>query len=44
MANYKENLAQWLLIQALIESNNIDKIKEIADKMVRELESISDDK
>ena len=42
MANNKENLAQWLLIQALIESGNLEKIKEIADKMVRELESTSD--
>jgi len=42
VANYKENLAQWLLIKALLESNNIDKIKEIADKMVKELESFSD--
>jgi len=42
MATNKENLAQWLLIQALLESGNVEKVKEIADKMVRELESISD--
>jgi len=39
MANNKENLAQWLLIEALLESDKSDKIKVIAKKMVRELET-----
>jgi len=41
MANYKENLAQWLLIKALLKNKNYDEIEEIADKMIRELESDS---
>ena len=39
MANNKENLAQWLLIRALLKSDKADEINEIADKMVRELET-----
>ena len=39
MASNKENLEKWLLIQALLESDKADMIKEIADKMVKELES-----
>jgi len=39
MATKQENLEKWLLIQALLESDNVSKVKEIADKMVKELES-----
>ena len=41
MANNKENLEKWLLIEALLESNKSEKIKEIAKKMIKELESHS---
>ena len=40
MASNKENLEKWLFIQALLESDKADKIKEIAAKMIKELESI----
>jgi len=39
MANYKENLAQWLMIKALLKNKNYEEIEEIADKMIKELES-----
>jgi len=39
MANNKENLERWLLIKALLESGNVEKVKEIAEKMIKELES-----
>ena len=42
MANYKENLALWLMIMALLESKQYDKIEKIAAKMIKELESESD--
>jgi len=38
MATNKENLAQWLLIDALLESDKADEVKIIAKKMVKELE------
>jgi len=41
MANNKENLERWLLIKALLESDNVEKVKEIAEKMIKELESQS---
>jgi hypothetical protein len=41
MANNKENLEKWLLIDALLESDKSEKIKEIAKKMIKELESSS---
>jgi len=41
MANNKENLEKWLLIKALLGSDKADEIKEIATKMIRELESVS---
>jgi len=44
MATNKENLAQWLLIKALLSSDKADEIKEIAEKMVKELEDIPDNK
>ena len=39
MANNKENLERWLLIKALLESDNVEKVREIAEKMIKELES-----
>jgi len=42
MANYKENLAQWLLIKALIKSGNYEEIEKIADTMIRELKTVPD--
>jgi len=38
MANNKENLEKWLLIDALLESDKADRIKGIAKKMIKELE------
>jgi hypothetical protein len=39
VANNKENLAQWLLIRALLKSDKAAEINSIADKMVKELET-----
>jgi len=39
MANNKENLEKWLLIDALLDSDKSEKIKEIAKKMIKELET-----
>jgi len=42
MANYKENLAQWLMIKALLKNKNYEEIEEIAEKMIKELETEKD--
>ena len=44
MANNKENLEKWLLIDALLESDKSEKIKDIAKKMIKELESSKEQK
>ena len=44
MATNKEQLAHWLLIKALLKNNDIEEIKKIADKMIKELETQPDDK
>jgi hypothetical protein len=41
MASNKEYLAQWMLIDALLESDKSEKVKDIAKKMIKELESSS---
>jgi len=38
MATNKENLERWLLIRALLKSGDVKEIKEIAEKMIKELE------
>ena len=43
MANNKENLEKWLLIRALLSSDKAGEIKDIATKMIKELESKPDD-
>jgi len=42
MASNKENLERWLLIRALLESDKTDKVREIAEKMIKELETQSE--
>ena len=42
MSTNKENLATWLLIMALLKNENYEEIKEIAGKMIKELESVKD--
>ena len=42
MATNKENLEMWLLIDALMESDKSEKIKEIAKTMIRELKTKPD--
>ena len=42
MATNKETLERRLLIKALLGSDKADEIKEIADKMIKELQSQSD--
>ena len=44
MANHKENLAQWLMIKALIKNGDVRELEKIADKMIRELEDHRDTK
>ena len=42
MATNKENLALWMVIEALLRSDKADEIKEIAKKMIKELETEKD--
>ena len=42
MATGKENLEKWLLIQALLKNEDYDAIREIAEKMIKELETVPD--
>ena len=44
MAKNKENLERWLLIDALVRNGNLDEIKKIASKMIKELEDYKDEK
>jgi len=39
MATNKENLAQWLLVEALLRHKKADEVESIARKMVKELET-----
>ena len=41
MASNKENLAIYLLMEALFETGNADKVEKIVRKMVKELEHAS---
>ena len=42
MATNKENLAQWLLIEALLRSDKAEEVNGIARKMIKELETEKD--
>ena len=44
MATNKENLALWLMVDALLKNNKYDELQQIASKMIQELEDHKESK